>query len=104
MSVLFQDTNPTAIHAEKPTIDLSHAVCTVQNRVAVTVTLCDCQNQLKSYLMEHKQFECLSMCKLVGALVDASAKLHLVNSCVLNHRDMCSSCSPGRRRVFATVC
>lgn len=53
MSVLFQDTNPTAIHAEKPTIDLSHAVCTVQNRAAVTVTLCDCQKQLKSYLMEH---------------------------------------------------
>lgn len=31
--------------------------------------------------MEHKQFERLSMCKLVGASVDASAKLHLINSC-----------------------
>lgn len=30
--------------------------------------------------MEHKHSEDLSMCKLVGASMDASAKLYLVNS------------------------
>lgn len=99
LSVLFQDTSLTAIHTEN--LLLTFCMLPVLSGAGLLwLTPCECQNQLKSLLMKHKLFECLSMCKLEGAEWILLPNYIYLIAVFLYHREVCSSCSPVKRGVF----